>query len=240
MILNISVLFICAFLGGVLGRFAGIKQQNLKMPLIFAGSYLFSITVIHILPEIFSFSEEPMKIGLFVLMGFFLQQILEYFSSGIEHGHVHKHQHISGTASWSIVIALVIHSLLEGALLTHESPLHGAHESNSLLLGILFHKVPAAFALMTTLQSSTSSKAQQWVILIIFSLSSPAGLVLSEYLLQVSPGHMVLLFGVVSGSFLHISTTIFVESSPNHHFGFRKILISLAGAAVAILSEMFF
>jgi len=67
------------------------NSTNFKLLLVFAGSYLFSITVIHILPELYENSLGLEQIGLFVLIGFFLQQVLEYFTSGIEHGHLHAH-----------------------------------------------------------------------------------------------------------------------------------------------------
>ncbi|MFY0601112.1 MAG: ZIP family metal transporter [Cyclobacteriaceae bacterium] len=240
MILVISILIISTLAGGLLSNSLDFKPETIRYPLIFAGSFLFSITIIHILPEVYSSGMNPMRIGLYVLIGFFLQQFLEYFTSGIEHGHHHKGHEFSGVSKWSMVIALVIHSILEGALLTHDSPFHEKHESYSLLAGVLLHKVPAAFALMTTLKSGERFTLPQWGILVLFSLASPIGLVLSGYTLNISSNALTILFAVVSGSFLHISTTIFVESSPNHHFGVKKIMVSLLGAAIAILSEFGF
>ena len=135
------------------------------------------------------------------------------------------------------MIALIIHSFLEGALLTHHSPFHDQHESYSLLVGIVLHKMPAAFALVTTLRTGHSFDSKIWIVLLVFSLASPFGLLLSDYIISISPNMLILLFAFVSGSFLHISTTIFVESSPNHHFAWKKLLVSMIGAAVAIGTE---
>lgn len=239
MILVISILIISTLAGGLLSNSIDFEPKTMRYPLIFAGSFLFSITVIHMLPEAFSLGENPVTIGVYVLIGFFLQQVLEYFSSGIEHGHFHKDEAITASSKYSIVIALIIHSVLEGTLLTHDSPFHDKNESYSLLAGILLHKVPAAFALMTTLKTGEKFSLPQWLILLAFSLASPLGMVLSGSLLDLSSETLTVLFAIVSGSFLHISTTIFVESSPNHHFGLKKILISLLGAAIAIASEIF-
>ena len=157
----------------------------------------------------------------------------------MEHGHAHVHDHISGVSRFGLVIALMIHSFLEGALLTHDSPFHEQHESYSLLIGIVLHKVPAAFALTTTLKGGGKFTTQVWVILLLFAVSSPLGLLLSQHLIVLSSDHMLTLFAFVSGGFLHISTTIFVESSPNHRFAIRKFLVSLLGAAIAIATELF-
>lgn len=237
MILIILVLFGSAMAGGLSERVLGQHTGSIRYPLIFAGSFLFSITIIHILPEVFSLGENPMGLGLFVLLGFFFQQLLEYFTSGVEHGHTHAHENLSGASRFGLVVALIIHSFLEGALLTHDSPFHEQHESYSLLVGIVLHKMPAAFALVTTLKTGSKLSGQVWVILILFSLASPAGLILSDGFLSLSSQSLFKLFAFVSGSFLHISTTIFVESSPNHHFGIKKFAVSLSGAALAIITE---
>ncbi len=233
MILTILILIGCTLLGGLSLKLVPGMKQNMRLSLIFAGSYLFAITIIHIIPELFSISPNPSRIGLFVLIGFFLQQFLEYFSSGVEHGHVHTNKAVSVSGRFSIIAALMVHSLLEGSLLTHDSPFHEKHESYSLLLGIVLHKVPAAFALMATMQG-LGKKAIY--LLILFSLASPMGLLLSDFVL-LSEDSVLIVFAIVCGSFLHISTTIFVEASPEHHFGLNKILISLAGALMAILVE---
>ena len=48
-------------------------------------------------------------------------------------------------------------------------------------------------------------------------------------------------FAFVSGAFfLHISTTIFVESSPGHRFKINKIAISILASLLAILTELYF
>lgn len=237
MIFNIVALFLAAFLGGLSVRYFSVKAHNIRFPLIFAGSFLFSITIIHILPEVFALSDDPLKVGLFILIGFFVQQFLEYFSSGVEHGHFHSGSVVSGSSQFGLLVALVVHSVLEGALLNHSSPFHEQHESYSLLLGIVLHKIPAGFALMATLKTSEKFTRKLWIFLLIFSLSSPMGVLLSNLFLTLGDDSLLFLFALVSGSFLHISTTIFVEASPNHHFGWSKLLVSLLGAVVAILSE---
>jgi hypothetical protein len=45
------------------------------------------------------------------------------------------------------------------------------------------------------------------------------------------------LYALVSGNFLHISTTIVFESSPSHRFDVRKMSVALAGALVAVIVE---
>jgi zinc transporter ZupT len=238
MIFYAVVLFLAAFLGGYSVIFFGFSGNSIRLPLVFAGAYLFTITIIHILPELYSLSTNPFRIGLFVLLGFFFQRLLEYFTSGIEHGHVHVTE--KSTNKFFLLIALLIHSLLEGSLLTHQSPFHGHMDSNSLLLGIVLHKAPAGFALMAIFKDKAGFSLIGYLVLILFSLASPAGLLMSNLFIEMQTENLYLLFALVSGGFLHISTTIFVESSPEHRFGWIQFLVTLSGAGIAIISEYFF
>ncbi len=96
--LKLAVLFLTPLIAGLMVYLVPTaKGRNFKLILVFAGSYLFAITVTHILPELYRQHQEVELIGIFVLAGFFLQQFLEYFTSGVEHGHIHTHdQHDHG------------------------------------------------------------------------------------------------------------------------------------------------
>ena len=233
MILNIILLIVGTLLGGLVFYLVPKLKTQLGYPLVFAGSYLLAITIIHIIPELFVMSDSPTEIGIYVLAGFFLQVLLEHFSAGVEHGHFHSERSVSMTGRLSIVLALFIHSFLEGTLLTHDSPFHEEHESHSLLVGILLHKMPAAFALMVTM-AHLGKRA--YIFLLLFSLASPLGLLFADFSVLTAKNYNYL-FAIVCGSFLHIATTIFVESSPIHKFGLQRILIASAGALMAIMVE---
>ena len=65
-----------------------IKAKNLRFLLAFSAAYLFAISVTHLLPECYEGAHKK-TIGIFIIIGFFIQIIIDSFSSGIEHGHVH-------------------------------------------------------------------------------------------------------------------------------------------------------
>lgn len=246
MFANLFILFLAAFLGGI-ATFAlpEVRSGHYRLVLVFAGAYLFSITILHILPELFTHTQDPHSIGIYILAGFFLQQFLEYFTNGAEHGHVHEHKHgsshsVRGTIM--LLVAMLIHSLLEGSLLAHPSTVHAQHDSKSLLAGIVLHKAPAAFALMSILLCSMSKKTALF-LLVVFALASPVGLLVGDFYIEnskLSNETFSILFAVVSGSFLHISTTIVYESSVDHHFNARRLGVALMGALVAIVTEVWF
>jgi zinc transporter ZupT len=245
--LNFLLLFFIAMGAGSLVFFApNFKDKYFKLILVFAGSYLFSITVLHLLPELFSSGFDGGKMGLFILIGFLLQQILEFLSSGIEHGHIHHHHGESKSGVITVMLGLFIHAFLEGTLLSHGNLIDSEsavqmHSGQSVLLGIVMHKGPAAFALAAVLSSSLSKK---WtlILLTIFALASPMGMFSSAFLFEngiLQKEGIGMLYGLVVGGFLHISTTIFFESSPHHTFHWKKLLVSFFAAGLAIASEYF-
>ena len=248
MFLNLILLFMAAFLPGlVMTRVKNIDHEKLKLILVFGGAYLFSITIIHIFPELYDAADgQAYKIGICVLIGFFMQQVLEYFTSGVEHGHIHRHEHDHQHGQFTslvVLIALCLHAFMEGALLAHPSTIHAHNDSLALLGGIIIHKVPAAIALMSVLLCDTSSKRKATLFLFLFAIASPAGLLVSDLAAEIgalSEGVILVIFGIVSGNFLYISTTIFHEASPEHHFNARKAVISLLGVFIAVLAELLF
>ncbi len=247
--INFILLFLTAMLAGLLVFVAPVfREKYFKLILVFAGSYLFSITILHIIPELFSSGYGHSRMGMYILLGFLLQQVLEFWSSGIEHGHIHKHNSESFKGVFTLMSGLFIHAFLEGTLLSHgsivtdEPILNHVHSDKTVLLGIIMHKGPAAFALAAVLSSSLTKK---WTIalLTIFALASPVGMLSSAIFLEngwLSREGFGLLYGLVTGGFLHISTTIFFESSPHHKFQLNKLVITFIAAALAMASEYFF
>jgi zinc transporter ZupT len=226
--------------------FPRVGNGNYKLALVFAGAYLFSITVIHILPELFRQDVQPGFVGMFVLAGFFLQQGLEFLSTGVEHGHIHVYDaghHHKGSSAILVLVALGVHALLEGGMLAHPRTVEHHHDSNTLLWGILLHKAPEAFALMSVLLCELKSKIRALVYLVLFAAASPLGLYLSDFLLTnqvMSSRAFTFLFALVSGNFLHISTTIVFESSLDHKFNARKTGVAVLAGGLAVTAELVF
>ena len=247
---KLTVLFLTPLVSGLLiFLLPRGKNTNYRMLLVFAGSYLFAITVIHILPELYQDARGLELIGLFVLVGFFLQQLLEYFTSGVEHGHIHTSDHSHGhghghhhqtVSALVLLTALCIHAFLEGGMMAETKAVSDVYDTNAILLGIALHRAPAAFALMTVLAAQLRSRRKAVPYLLGFSLAAPIGLVISSYLASenvLTSTGLIYLYALVSGNFLHISTTIVFESTPGHKFDARKMAFAVFGALVAVAVE---
>ncbi|MEJ7647298.1 MAG: ZIP family metal transporter [Chryseolinea sp.] len=255
---KLLVLFLTPLLAGLLIYLVPKnKDTNFKLLLAFAGSYLFAITVIHILPELYRAHDDIKFIGLAVLGGFFLQQLLEYFTAGIEHGHMHLHKtqrrsheghehgqhHTHGSKSISALVllaALCIHAFLEGAMLAKPTITGTMYNIDAILLGIVLHRAPAAFALMTVLAHQLRSRIKALPHLVAFSMAAPVGLLLSTFLVNhevLSATGLLYVYAVTSGNFLHISTTIVFESSPEHRFNAKRMAVTILGSLLAVAVE---
>lgn len=228
------LLFLSVIISGTSVLYIHISGKNLKLILSFSGAFLFAISVLHLIPELYS---SPTKnIGVFILIGFFTQILLEFFSEGIEHGHIHVHKdgHNHSAFPFAMMIGLSVHSFLEGMPLASASAAH-----QSLLTGIILHNIPIAIALMTMLLQSGISRKSAVTWLIVFALVTPLGTLTSYAIGQNMIGNFSAYFdsimAVVIGIFLHISTTILFESTENHRFNAIKFIVILVGAALAFL-----
>ena len=161
--------FISIVLGYLVAVFIKPKNKQLiKLLLAFSGAFLLTMTVSHLLPEVYAYVIEgkdkiqngvelidhsthdhsthdhsthdhsahdhsahdhsthdhnheshshdhgAMKIvGLFIMLGIVFQIILEYFSKGAEHGHVHIHDKMT-SMPWLLFGSLCLHALFEG------------------------------------------------------------------------------------------------------------------------------
>ncbi|MFC7523404.1 ZIP family metal transporter [Parapedobacter sp. GCM10030251] len=238
--LIVSILFISAFASGISVFF--VKRDNanaLKLILSFSGSYLFAITVLHLIPHVYHTHDGASEtIGLFVLLGFLFQLVLEQFSHGIEHGHIHHGHHSGNVFPFGIMVSLCLHALLEGMPLA-------AHHQTQLTFGIALHHVPAAFALGSLLLHTSLSKRYIILLLAVFAFMTPLGYLLSSAISKGEIGHIEQYFdrimAVVIGIFLHISTTILFESgSADHHkFNKKKMVAVGLGVAVSLLNFLF-
>ena len=227
---KVIVLFLGAFTGGMaVFLFKGDNHKTLKLILSFSGAFLFGITVLHLIPDAYHFNDN--YVGVFILIGFLFQIVLEQFSEGIEHGQVHNPTHEHIVFPLGILVSLCIHAFLEGM------PLAEGHQ-DQLVYGIALHHVPAAFALATVLLANKQSKGKTVFFVLLFAIMAPAGYFFSNELSAGGIGNLQhyygRIMGIVIGIFLHISTTILFESSTDHKFNLRKMVAVLLGVGIAL------
>lgn len=200
-----------------------------------SGSYLFGITLLHLIPDLFHEAQGEgitANIGLFLLLGFFLQLCLDACGSSILHGHKASphHSHYPTT----LLLSLIIHALMDGCLLDEDH--------YNMIWVIMLHKMPAAFTLAILMRKEGRKGVRFILPLVLFSVATPFSLLLKDHLSasdMVTSDTLIKLSSLATGSLLHIATLILFEASPDHQPTKSKWLALSGGFLLAILNNCF-
>ena len=226
--ITIVLLLSSVIAGALIVKIFKIRNtKSIRLLLTFSGAYLIAVCFLHLIPELFHHNPNN-NIGLFMLLGFLIQILLEFFSQGIEHGHFHKNKIIP----FSVFFSLCLHAFLEGI------PLGGhmhQHIHNSLLYGIVLHKIPVAIVLMTFFQQSTMRESRAIILILIFAFMSPLGVYTAKYSSALSFFQDEIM-AIVIGMFIHISTTILFEKNKGHDFSLSKIITIIIAGSLTLIS----
>lgn len=232
------ILFLITLAGGSMPLWnKGWNEQRMKYLLAFSGAFLLSITLLHLLPE--TLEHAGHQGGLFVLAGFFLQQLVQRFTHGVEHGHAHAggdhHHHIPVLP---VFVGLAVHAFSEGLPLgiryTDDATLP------SLFLAIAFHKLPEAMLITSLVYFSSRNKPKAALSLVLFALITPMAALLTALLGARYEGVATFVqwcIPLIAGAFIHIATTILFESGTRtHDMNWKKWTAMLTGIGLAMLT----
>lgn len=221
--MNKFLLPIYAIILGVVIAFLTKNKKTIgtKLLLSFSGAFLLALTLFDLLPEAYMHLEAKLT-GLFIMCGILLQIILEFFSKGAEHGHVHISED-ANAFPWLLFISLCIHSFLEGFPI---------HQHNDMVYGIFIHKIPIAILITSFLLESKYPKPKVIGFVTVFALITPLGTFISNNT-DIAPSIINIINAIVIGIFLHISTTILFESSEGHKFNLSKLVLICLGILIA-------
>ena len=225
------LLFSITFFAGAAFLFINInKERTLKILLSFSGAFLFGLTILHFLPDLFI--DYKTSYGLFILIGFSLQLIFEFLTQGIDHGHMHKTK--INKLKLPALIGLFLHAFFEATPLA-SSHVHAENENNfhaSFFMGLILHKLPVAIVFGSMLKHYLGKTTKSFLLLGSFSLMAPLGLLLSDSIPALQR-YQHYFMAMVIGIFLNISTTILFEISEDHKFNLVKFISIIVGFSIA-------
>lgn len=214
------------------------NANNNSLLLAFSGTFLLSICILHLIPE--NIAHNYSKAPILILIGFFLQFVLQRLTHGIEHGHIHQHGD-HNHMSFGLLLGLSIHAFSEGLPLGVDY--HDKGVFNSIFLAIVLHKLPEVMLLASYLKQNNFSNIKIAAAMAAFSAITPLAMAITKLLddkLGIIENALIWCLPLVAGSFLQISTTILFESgTKNHHLKTKKWLTIIAGFVIALLTTTF-
>lgn len=212
--------------------------KHIKLVNAFTGAFLLSLTLLHLLPELYHGHAgakpiSPLLIGSLMLAGFFVQVALDVISLGVEHGHSHP---LHNRMPVGVVAGVCLHAFVEATALgdahTHFDP----SSRRMLLASIVLHNFPVSIALLGMLLHSGMKRHSALWLLTLFAAMGPLGMFLSAH--TELAHHTRELTAIVIGIFMHIATTILFEASDVHRFNVGKLAAIVTGAALGVASVL--
>lgn len=217
-----AILIIAVLIGVILAHFLKKDTKITESLLIFSGAYLLCVTILHNFPLLYQKGE--LTVWIFIIIGIVIQMILESFSKGVEHGHIHHNEKLS----LPIVVGLMAHAFLEGM------PLGESHDHGNIVAAIAIHKIPVATILYFYLSSIFKNTAKTYIAMLLFAFMTPLGSLISHY--TVLNHYPYYILALVSGVFIHISTTILFENSNTaHRLSWQKLIMIFLSVVLVLL-----
>jgi zinc transporter ZupT len=202
---------------------------------IFLGAALF-----HMLPDAirdfgvalggvhYPIAELCCALGFLLLL--FLERLAPSFSCTGEHPRA---------VPYMIAVILMIHSLIEGSVLGINTTLETA---SIIFLAIIAHKSSESFALAMVLNRSRLRLKNIWLIIALFSLMTPLGIVFGASLISIVQTRMIQLLtagfnAFAAGTFLYMSTLHHINHHKRMHdtenlMEFLFLVLGLVGMAI--------
>jgi zinc transporter ZupT len=208
------------------------RRQLLHDLLSFSGAYLFGILVLELLPV--TFQQGQSMAGIFFLIGFFIQLGMDYWTKGIEHGHLHIPALNQKPLIISLFTGLGLHALMDGL------PFAGMHSSlmehsHGIFSGILLHKIVEGFTLFIIMDMMGVPVRRSWIYILCFSLITPISIMSIQHM-PLLLDHLPVVLGFAGGSLLHVAITILFESENLDHHGIpvRKLISIALGLILSV------
>lgn len=228
------LVFLTAFLGGLIPLLVKKASENLlKLFVSLGAGLLLGMALLHMVPEASELI--PESFGFWFLAGFVLLLILERFAMVHACEEEGCDYHSVGTAAF---VGLTVHGIIEGLALA--SSIIATTLAPIVLLAILIHKAPAAFALTSILKLADKTNRQIVFFIIGIALSSPIGMAVAYTLFRTesAPSTVGILLALSAGTFLYISACDLVpELHRTDKEKFKRLTAFILGIGIIFLCE---
>ncbi len=205
-VVYLAAIIATSFVGGMIPLLGDWSHRNLLVPVSFSGGILLGAAFFFMIPESASILKE--SLGWPVLAGFLIIFVLERFvlvhpnpEGAEEHGRAH-HIHVGLIA----YVGISFHSLLDGLAVT--SSYRRPDLGGVVLLAVMFHKMPDAFALSVLMRLDRWKRSAIAVWMAFFALTTPIGAVITWLFLRQATSAIVAgAIALSAGTFLAVATS---------------------------------
>jgi len=227
---TISVtLGIVAAIASLFGSLIVIGKRKITKNFLFyfiaiGAGFILAASLFDMIPESLKISSDAV---LYIVLGFFLIHFFEHIVSSHFHfgEEIHK-EAIDKTTAWSILLALTIHTFLDGVSISagfNVNPLLGL----TIFGAVILHKIPDGFTVASVMLVSGREKLGVLAASLILSISTIAGSIWAATFTSYTP----ILLPLSAGAFLHIAATDLIPEIVKQ----RKLTLSLVIFAGALL-----
>jgi zinc transporter ZupT len=212
--------------GFAIPYFFAVKKQIIAIFIAISSGIIFGITIFHLFEHEHNSLFSTHKFALF--FGFFLPVLIERISHrnyrNADHGEL-------PFFNWMTFLAFFIHSLIDGIILN--TSLVSTHLGHDVVLGIIAHKIPVAFSLMTVLKTHEKKTYLMYIMLLLFGISTSIGALLGFSVLSTSSTEILhSLIDFTAGTLLYISI-IHLFYDHDIYKNIKLIAFSLLGFLIA-------
>lgn len=151
--------------------------------------------------------------------------------------HDHDDQHRHRAVGYASLVGLSVHALTAG--IGYAAASRDAALSTTILVAILAHKGFETFSLTTVFQLAHFGRARSLATIAVFSLITPAGILLGKLTTgSLGPAGVALFTALAAGTFLYVCLCeLLVEVFHHREDSLRKIALLALGIGMTVVFE---
>jgi zinc transporter ZupT len=224
-----------------------ISERMLHLMLGFSAGILGGVTFVDILPEAFDFARAMSLPSLYVSLGFaigfFILLVIERYllvTEEIHGGHFHIHGKPVFDPNHGVmgVSALAFHGFMDGFVIPAGFSA-GAEVGTIVTLAIAIHQIPDSFAALSLAITSTNSRRQAMLSVLVTAADTPVGIGIGFFLVGLGNFMIPLSLGLCAGTFIYVSAVDLIPELQHRSRSPVVVLSMIIGfLLVAVLSSL--
>jgi zinc transporter ZupT len=223
-----------------------IGERVLHLMLGFSAGILGGVTFVDILPEAFDFAREMSLSSLYVSIGvgigFFVLLVVERYilaTEEIHGGHFHIHgKPIDPNHGIMGVSALTFHGFMDGFVIPVGFSA-GAQVGIIVTFAIAMHQIPDSFAALSLALSSTDSRRQAILSVLVTAIDTPLGIGIGLLLVGLGNFMIPLGLGLCAGTFIYVSAVDLVPELQHKSRSLLVVVSMILGFLLIVALSMF-